>query len=242
MLGIGVAFWSTEMTRDELGLRQLSYLSRVDSRRIQESFQKPTLSPEEWRRITMAVSEQADARCTLRVFDDTSPTVDDICNQARSLHEQSLTTDGKPLGLIVVDYVQNLRPTPAFERRPKHEQIGYATKRLKDLAKELKLPVIELAQEKNREVDKAKGCRPRPALGDAADCFGIERSANNVIYLWRPKERDGEHVKAVIVKQRAGEECEIDLKFRKAISRFEDFYEAHTFEPPRNYIDHGDDA
>lgn len=235
-LGVGVAFFSTEMTRDEIGVRELAYLARVDSRRIQQAFQKPTLEPAEWKRITESIAEQEQINASLHVFDETGPTVDDICAKAKMLAELSTVADGKPLGLIVVDYVQNLRPAPLVERKPKHEQIGYATKRLKDLAQELKLPVLELAQEKNREVDKAKGCRPRPSLGDAADCFQIERSANNVVYLWRPRERDGAHVKAILVKQRNGEEGEIDLKFDRAHSRFEDLPHGPMTSPARQYV------
>lgn len=235
--GIGVAFFSTEMTRDELGIRQLAHLASVDSRRIQMAMQRPTFSAEEWQRITLASSQAGDIRPALHVFDDPSQTADDICSKAKALHEQSVVTEGAPLGLVIVDYVQNLRPSPSVERRPQIEQIRYSTIRLKNLAQELKLPVIELAQSKNIEVDKAKGCRPRPQLGEGADCFQIERSANNVVYLWRPRERDGSHVKAVCVKQRGGEEWELDFRFYKALSRFEDLPHGPMNSPSRQYVE-----
>jgi replicative DNA helicase len=199
--------------------------------------QRPVLSPEEWQRITLASAEIEDIRPALHVFDEPTQTVDDIAAQTKALAERSVVTDGVPLGLVVVDYVQNLKPPPHLERRPQLEQIRYSTVRLKALAAELKLPVIELAQEKNREVDKAKGCRPRPALGDAADCFQIERSANNVVYLWRPRERDGRHVKAVCVKQRGGDEWELDFRFAKEIARFDDLPHGPMTSPARQYID-----
>lgn len=179
LLGVSVAFFSTDMMRDELGVRQLSYLSRVDSRRIQEAFQKALLSVEEWRRITTAMAEQEQIKYTLHVFEESEPTVDEIRAKCRVLHEQSIAVSGRPLGLVIVDYVQKLRPAPHLQRRPKHEQIAYSTEGLKNLAKELKIPVWELAQSKNNEVDKSKGCRPRPVLGGAAECFQIERSARS---------------------------------------------------------------
>lgn len=240
--GIGVGFWSTEMTRDELAIRELAQLSGVDSRRIQEGLQKEILSATEWQRITYAMSKVEDLKPALHVFDEPSVTADEICAQAKALAEQSVAVHGVPLGLLVVDYVQNLKASAPVERRPQLDQIRYSTVRLKNLAAELKVPVIELAQEKNREVDKGKGCRAKPSLGDAADCFQIERSANNVVYLWRPRERDGRHVKVVCVKQRNGDEFELDLQFDKKISHFTDMPYGPMNSPGRQYVDDGDDA
>lgn len=238
MLGVAVAFFSTEMTRDDLAIRQLAYLSRVDSKRIQQGMQKPTFSAQEWQRITMAMSEQEDIKYSLHVFDESEPTVDDIRAKTRALHERSIAVDGRPLGLVIVDYVQKLQPSPAVARRPLHEQIRYSTEGLKNLAKELKIPVLELAQAKNNEVDKAKGCRPRPQLGDAAECFQIERSADNVVHLWRPRERDGGHVKLICPKQRGGsDEWELDMKFEREFSRFEDLPYGPMASPSRQYVD-----
>ena len=237
-LGIVVGFWSTEMEREELGVRQLANLARVDSKRIQQAFQQPTLTPEEWRRITMAMSEQEELKYSLHVYDESEPTVDDICAKTKALHEQSVLVEGRPLGLIVVDYVQKLKPAPLVAREKPYTQVKYSTERLKALAKELKIHVIELAQSKSSEVEKAKGCRPRPELGDAAESLYIERSADRVFHLWRPKERDGSHVKAVLVKMRGGEEGEFDLRFEREFSRFEDLPYGPMASPSRQYIDH----
>jgi replicative DNA helicase len=124
------------------------------------------------------------------------------------------------LGLVVVDYVQRLKPSPQYDRgdrAKKHEYVGHATTELKRLAQRLMIPVIELAQQKN-----IKSERRTPGLGDAADCMQIEREADNVVYLHRPNERDGSHVRALLVKQRAGLETEVDLKFDGSRSRFEE--------------------
>lgn len=221
-LGVAVGFWSTEMDRDELGVCQLANLARVDSKRIQQAFQEPTLSAEEWQRIAMAMSEQGKIKSLLHVFDDSEPTVDDICAQATSLAEQSLALTGKPLGLAVVDYTQRLKPARSVVKENPYGQIKYSTERLKWLAKHLKIPVIELAQSKGGDVDKAKGYRPRPQLFDAAECKQIERSADRVVHLWRPREADGSRVTAVFVKVRGGEEGDVDLRLKGAFSLFED--------------------
>lgn len=220
--GIAVGFWSTEMDREEMGIRQISHLARVDSMRIAQSFQRPTLSADEWNRITVALSKWKDFEPSLHIFDDQSPTVDDICAQAKALAERSVATDGKPLGLIVVDYVQRLPAAASVKREGPYAQHKYATEKLKWLARELRVPVLELAQSKNSEVDKGKGARPRPKLGDAAECYQIERSADRVIHLWRPRETDGSKVTAVFVKVRGGKEGEVELDFKGEFSRFEE--------------------
>jgi len=237
-VGIEVALFLTEMDREEFGVRELSHLARVDSRRIMKALQEPTLSPDEWSRITFAMSQLEDIKPAIHIFDETSVTVDEIAARVKALQERSTMTRGKPLGLVIVDYIQNLRAPAGYEKRPKHEAIAYATKRLKDLAAELKVPIIELAQAKNNEVDKSKRCRPRPQLGDAAECFWIERSANNVIHLWRPDEDDEKYVKAIIVKQRGGKRNEeIDLRFWGEYSFFEDLPFGPQNSPSRQYAD-----
>ncbi|MGE0792467.1 MAG: replicative DNA helicase [Sandaracinaceae bacterium] len=241
-LGIGIGVWSTEMPREELGDRQLAMLARVDSRRIRAAKQKPTLTPEEWSRIALAMDEVERSKPRIHVFDDASPTVDDICARAKALHEQSMMLHRVPLGLVVVDYVQRLRPSQLERSTKRLDQIAYSTERLKSLARELKLPVIELAQQKNSQVDRGTGKRPKPQLGDAAECFQIERSADNVVYLYRPAERDGRAVKCFIAKQRGGQEAEFDLVFEQEYSRF---VEAHPLgpmrSPSRQYIDDPED-
>lgn len=236
-LGIGVAFFSTEMTREELAIRQLAYLANVDSWRIQQALQNPKLSAEEWQRIAMAMSKVEDLRPVLHVIDEPSQSVDEICSKAKAIQDKSMVVDGVPLGLVVVDYVQNLIPPARMANEKAHVQVKYSTTRLKTLAAKLKVPVIELAQSKNSEVEKGKSARPRPQLGDAAECFYIERSANNVIHLWRPEERNGSHVKAVCVKQRGGGEWDLDLRFQQDISRFDDLPYGPMTSPARQYAD-----
>lgn len=216
--GMAVAFFSTEMEREEIADRQLAMLARIDSKRLKQARQKPLLSAEEWNRLMIVVNDEANAY-KLHVFDDPGPSVDDICARAQNLAEQSVAVDGVPLGLVVVDYIQKLTPAPSVAARKKYEQIAYATERLKRLARELKVPVIELAQEKNSEKDRS-GKRSRPEMGDAAESFQIERSADNVVYLYRPSERDGSDVRLACVKQRGGEEFEEPLFFERAFSHF----------------------
>lgn len=219
-LGIGVVFFSTELTRDELAERQLAYLSGVDYMRLRKARQEKILGLGEWERLTRGIGGLQGMKYRLTVYDDPAITIEEIAARVSNDAERFVTEHGVPLGLVVVDYVQRLKPSPQFERgeRPKkHEYVAHATVGLKQLAQKLMIPVVELAQQKNIKSEKR-----RPALGDAAECMQIEREADNVVYLHRPDERDGRHVQALLVKQRAGLETEIDLTFDGGRSRFEE--------------------
>jgi len=219
--GIGVVFFSTELTRDELAERQLAYLSGVDYQRIRKARQEPLLTPREWERLTQGVASLfGETKYRLTVYDDPAITVEEIAARVTTDAERFVTEHGVPLGLVVVDYVQRLKPSPQFDRgdrAKKHEYVAHATTGLKQLAQRLMIPVIELAQQKNIRSEKR-----RPALGDAAECMQIEREADNVVYLHRPNDRDGSLVQALLVKQRAGLETELDLRFDGGQSRFEE--------------------
>lgn len=221
--GFGVIFFSTEMTREELGQRQLSHLSGVDGKRIKQAMQKTTLSSVEWQRLVQGIASLQGMKYTLSIHDDTSITAEEIASRSRLQAEQSMSADGVPLGLIVVDYVQRLKASKHFEARRsvnKYEQVSHATGVLKTLARDLGVPVLELAQQKNGEVDSKSGKRSKPSLGMAAESMQIERDADNVLYLYRPNDRDGRNVKAYLAKQRSGEEVEFDLEFQAECSRF----------------------
>jgi excisionase family DNA binding protein len=79
--GITVGFWSTEMQREELGIRQLAHLASIDSRRLQKSLQEQVLSAEEWNRLTFAMDHEKDFKSSIEIFDETDVSVDDIAAQ-----------------------------------------------------------------------------------------------------------------------------------------------------------------
>ncbi len=221
-LGVAVAFFSTEMSRDEIGDRQIARLARIDGRRLAQARQKPTLTLEEQQRLRTALEDPAVASMKIHTFEDTAPSIDDVCARSKELHERSLAVDGVPLGLIIVDYVQRLAPSPVVQHKKKHEQVAHASQRLVSLARELKVPVLELAQQKNPDPrTKSK----RPELGDVADSFQVARDAHNVVYLYRGNSSDGRNLKLYIAKQRNGEEAEERLLFEREYSNF-------TYAPP----------
>ncbi|AKV02325.1 Replicative DNA helicase (DnaB) [Labilithrix luteola] len=219
--GVGVILFSTEMSKDELVDRQLASVAEVDSRRIALARQKPTYTPAEWSRITQSTADLFQAvKGRLVIHDDPNVTVEDVCTRARAYADE-LAAKGVPLGLVVVDYVQRLQPSAKFDGKrnsTKTEAVSHATIALRNLAEELGVAVVELAQEKN--LGHANGKPKKPEMGDAAESFQIERESHLVMYLWRPNDRDRENVKGLVVKNRRGETGEIDLVFEGQFARF----------------------
>ncbi len=243
--GIGVIFFSTEMTRDELAVRQLAHLSAVDSLRIKAAMQKPTLTEIEWSRLSAGLARLDGIKYRIDVHDEASVTVEEIATCVKARVDQGALIDGVPLGLVIVDYVQRLRPSKCVATRNTHDQVWHSTVALKNLAKQCKLPVLELAQQKIPETDRKTGKRHRPKLGDAAACGYIERESDDVFYLHRDDERDGRNLACIGVKVRSGPEGEFPLTFHQEYSRFTEPGDDIT-SPSRQYVDqsnrYGDDT
>ena len=249
--GIGVVYFSGEMTRDELAERQLALLTNIDSRRIRKSKVEPSLTNEEWSRVFGAL--EASAKLPLVIDDSHSLTIDDVCARTKRQAQQMPMVDKVPLGLVVLDYVQRLRAPSGFERRKKFEIVDHSTERFKMLCQELKIAGLELAQQKSPDKGKAP---PKPMLGMVADTsLGVEKEADAVLYLHRKEPKNQRDLLGVLVKQRGGGECEFDLTLEPETGRFSDphfeaasrdFVEAptaaRTQEMFNRFADDGDDA
>lgn len=120
--------------------------------------------------------------------------------------------------LIVIDYLQLLKSDIKGQNR--EAEISYISRSLKGLAKELKIPIIALAQ-LSRDVEKRKG--GSPILSDLRESGSIEQDADMVIFLHNPnddKEAATPEILAIIAKQREGPVGEVKLIFEKYIQKF----------------------
>jgi replicative DNA helicase len=139
-------------------------------------------------------------------------TVEDICANAREVAGRH------PLGMVVVDYLQIIHnpDVPGRSReRARYEQVGANALRLKQLAKELHVPVVALAQ-----VGRAADSR-RPLLSDLRESGDIENHADVVVFLHDPKEetRAGE-VDVIVEKNRHGpKHCTVTMAMYGHYSR-----------------------
>jgi len=165
--GAGLVF-SLEMTKEELVTRNIASLGQVNLTRLDEG---DTLQDEDWPRITSAVAQLHKAR--LYVSDQAGMTVARI----RSIARQCQRREG--LDVIVVDYITLITGEGGQNRTL---EIGKISTALKNLAKELKVPVIVLAQ-LNRGSTNRPDKRPRPS--DIRDSGQIEQDADVVILVHR---------------------------------------------------------
>lgn len=170
--GSGLVF-SLEMTKEELVTRNIASLGAVDLTRLDEGH---SLKDEDWPRITSAVSVLHKAR--LYVCDQAGMTVARI----RSIARQCQRHEG--LDVIVVDYITLIAGEGGQNRTL---EVGKISTALKNLAKELKVPVIVLAQ-LNRGPTNRPDKRPRPS--DIRDSGQIEQDADVVILVHRDTDTD----------------------------------------------------
>lgn len=205
-----VAVFSMEMPAEQLALRMISSLGRVDAHRVRTG----QLHDDDWPRVTSAVTLLGEAD----IFIDDSPALTplDLRARARRLKRQH------GLGLIVVDYLQLMQSPGARENRAL--EISEISRSLKALAKELSVPVIALSQ-LNRSLEQ----RPnkRPVMSDLRESGAIEQDADVILFIYRDEvynedSPDKGKAEIIIAKQRNGPIGHLFLAFLGAYTRFED--------------------
>lgn len=218
-LKLPVAIFSMEMPAEQLTLRMLSSMGRVDQHKVRTG----KLSDEDWPRIATAVRIFAD----VPMFIDDSPGLSPTEVRARA---RRLMREHGQLGLIVLDYLQ-LMQTGGSENRT--TEVSEISRSLKALAKELTVPIIVLSQ-LNRSLEQ----RPnkRPIMSDLRESGAIEQDADMIIFIYRdevynPDSPDKGTAEIIIAKQRNGPIGTARLTFLGKYTRFENY-------APENYI-HG---
>jgi replicative DNA helicase len=212
-----VLFFSLEMSGQEMGLRLVSSLAKINLRSTAEGF----LPRKSWPNITNVASEIAAAPL---LFDfSTSPSIMDIrASSRRYAHE--LKQKGNPLGLIIIDYLQLLTGSGPAESR--QQEVSEISRSLKALARELNIPVVALSQLSRRPEER--GREGRPQLSDLRESGAIEQDADLVAAIFREEvyKRDDPDLKGkaklFILKQRNGPVGDIDLYFLGDFAKFVD--------------------
>ncbi|HMM44376.1 MAG TPA: replicative DNA helicase [Candidatus Macondimonas sp.] len=208
---VPTAIFSMEMPGQQLAMRMISSLGRIDQSRVRTG----RLTDTDWPRITSAATLIAEAP----MFIDDSPALSptEIRARARRLKREH------GLGLIVVDYLQLMQIPGNQENRA--SEIAEISRSLKALAKELSVPVIALSQ-LNRNLEQ----RPnkRPVMSDLRESGGIEQDADLIIFIYRdevynPESPDKGSAEIIIAKQRNGPTGTVRLTFLGQYTRFENF-------------------
>ncbi|WZP00479.1 replicative DNA helicase [Isosphaeraceae bacterium EP7] len=206
---LGVLFVSLEMGQLELAERLLCSRSRVDNHKLRTG--------QNFRGQDMAMLGKAyDELRTAPLFIDDTPARNmlQITANARRLKLRH------NLGLVVIDYIQLVDAEESRDSR--QEQIAKISRRLKQLARELNIPVIALSQ-LNRGVENREDRRPR--MADLRESGAIEQDADLVLLLHRPDYYDPNdkpnQAELIVAKNRSGATGSVDLQFAKNITRFQ---------------------
>lgn len=214
-----VGVFSLEMSRQELALRILSSESRVPFGKLRTAH----LSPAEWAKI-MRTEKQIQG-APLYIDDSASPTLLEVASKARRLKAE------KGLSLVVLDYLQLMQAGGRYENR--NLEIAAITRGMKQLAKELNLPVIALSQ-LSRQPER-RGNDHRPQLADLRESGAIEQDADLVMFVYREEVYNKEdpavkgEAELIISKHRNGETGKVDLVF---LGETTSFHNRARHDPP----------
>jgi len=192
-----VGFFSLEMSREELVDRLLVSQADIDAWKLKTG----KLGEEDFTKLSNAMGELAEA--PLFIDDTPALSILEMRTKARRLQVEN------GLDLLVVDYLQLAR-SRQLENRV--QEVSEISQGLKNLARELKVPIIALSQ-LNRAVE-TRGGQKRPQLSDLRESGSIEMDADVVMFLWREDEENLENMVLDIAKHRNGPLRSIQLFFK----------------------------
>ncbi|HET98252.1 MAG TPA: replicative DNA helicase [Desulfurivibrio alkaliphilus] len=206
-----VGVFSLEMSKEQLGLRMLCSVSRVDSQRLRTGF----LKEHDWPKLTRAYNMLLDA--PIYIDDTPAITVLEMRAKARRLKTEH------DIGMLVVDYLQLMRGRSNVQSR--EQEISEISRSLKAMAKELSVPVMALSQ-LNRSLESRPNKRPQ--LSDLRESGAIEQDADVICFIYRDevynKAEDNPKrgiAELIIGKQRNGPTGTVELAFLDRFTTFE---------------------
>ena len=208
----GVLFFSMEMAANEIIERVISDVSGVDNWHIRTG----NITDEEYSRVTDAMAELDDL--PLYIDDTSSMSIMELRNKARrAMHDHDI-------GIIIIDYLQLIQGTNRYAGN-RVQEVSEVSRGLKILARELKVPVIALAQLSRNVTGRDD---PRPVLSDLRDSGSIEQDADLVVFLHRPdyykihddNYEDTHITELIIAKHRHGAVGKVELYFHPELLRF----------------------
>ncbi len=214
--GVPTLFVSLEMTRLELAERMLCSFKKINSHKLRNGF----ISESERRRLVEGCNEMSKA--PLYIDDTPSRSILEIAATARRLKRKH------DLGLVIIDYLQLIEPDN--EQIGREQQVARIARRLKGMARELKVPVMCLAQV-NRQAEQSRDDH-RPKLSQLRESGAIEQDADVVLFVHREgyyhrkgeeSDRDNLDTQAevIIAKQRNGPTGTANLIWLREYTRFE---------------------
>ena len=205
-----VAFFSLEMSKEEIVNRLLSAEAKVSSTRLRIG----NLVPDEWKRLGAAASVLTDA--PIYLDDSTNVTAQDIKARLRRVPQK--------VGLVVVDYLGLMQSPKKTENRV--QEVAEITRGFKILAKEMNIPVVVCAQLRR----DAAGKDQRPSLVHLRESGSIEQDADQVLFLYReemaanpgddPSQINYGTAEIIVAKNRHGRLGTVPMSFQGEFTQF----------------------
>src|SRR5579875_881737 len=215
--GVPAAIFSLEMSKDQLVQRMLCAEAYIDGHKLRNG----TLDDDDWPKLSMGVSTLGNA--PIYIDDTPGITVPEMRSKLRRLKIEH------GLGFVVIDYLQLIhgRRNSGENRQ---QEISEISRSLKQLARELEVPIVALAQ-LSRSVEQRQD--KRPMLSDIRESGSIEQDADIVAFLYRDDYYDPETerqniVEVIIAKQRNGPTGKVELVFLKNYNKFVNLEKAHS--------------
>lgn len=211
MKHIPVGIFSLEMSKEQLASRILAVDAMVDSKRMKLG----DLSDDDWDKVIE--STEAVANSPIYIEENSSVTVSELRSIARKWKQN------QDVRLIIVDYLQLMSASRPVESR--QQFISEVSRALKNLAKELKIPIVALSQ-LSRAVDGRQD--HKPVLSDLRESGAIEQDADVVMFIYRDEYYNPETTtkpqtaEIIIAKQRNGETGSVDLRWIGKYTKFAD--------------------
>lgn len=210
-LGHGTAFFSLEMSSQQVIQNMLCCRSQIDGQAMRQG----RITDQQYRRL----QEEAERLYEADIFVDDSPglSITQMRAKARRMKQKH------NIEMIVVDYLQLMTAGGRVESR--QQEISTISRGLKGISRELNVPVIALSQ-LNRDVENRDDHKPR--MSDLRESGAIEQDADVIMLLHReeyfkPTEENAGLAQLIIAKQRNGPTGEVTLRFFRQFMRFENF-------------------
>ncbi len=210
-----VAFFSCEMSNEQIVKNLLSAQARIDSSRIRLG----NFRGDDYSRFSRATGELGEA--PLYIDDTPGISLRELAAKTRRLVAQY------DIQMVVVDYLQLMSPPKLNKNSNREQEISTISRGLKALAREMKIPVIVLSQ-LNRDVEKRQGKQGtnKPRMSDLRESGSIEQDADVIILLHRDfyytrKEEDQNKATLIVAKQRNGPTSDVDVAYRSNYMLFD---------------------
>lgn len=217
--GKSVIVYSLEMSTQQLMQRLLCSRARVDLNKLRQQF----IGKHDMGNLISATTKLSE--CKMFIDDTPGLSILELRARARRLHSRH------GVDLIVIDYLQLLRSPSKRAQENRQIEVAEISSGIKALAKELRVPIVVLAQLNRNPESRTGGSKGKPRLSDLRESGSIEQDADVVGLLWREeyyaddddsrKESEGRS-ELIIAKQRNGPVGDIPLTFLKHFTRFED--------------------